>query len=306
MKGVMNDVTLRQLQVFAKIVEEGSFNQCAKALEISGVAITNHINKLERRLGHKLFHRSPGGIAVLTQEGESDYKTIAGILADLGTLLNHPDHSASLRKLRITADPFIVHCMQKEFSAFAASNPAIAIQYEMEDIACAAIERQLREGTTDIGYFYASDDYFSHDSEFICSMPLALYVGFNHPLADQKKVTMADVLAYSAIETSKNNYLNKLFNRAMEKIGLSGFEVTLQTDNIALFARRLSSDPVFTCMFQQVEVASGGLELEFKAKRLALDFPMPGLQLRQIIRSPLHHEPLIKLAAKQFTASVRV
>ena len=59
---------IRQIAIFAKAVEHGSFRRAARALDISPSVVSHHIAKLEERLGTALLYRSTRSIS-LTEDG---------------------------------------------------------------------------------------------------------------------------------------------------------------------------------------------------------------------------------------------
>lgn len=60
---------LRQMAIFAKTVEHGSFRGAARALDISPSGVSHHIAQLEERLGTALLYRSTRKLS-LTEDGE--------------------------------------------------------------------------------------------------------------------------------------------------------------------------------------------------------------------------------------------
>lgn len=61
---------LRQIAVFSKTVEHGSFRKAAKALHLSPSVVSHHISKLEEELGVALLYRSTRKLS-LTSDGET-------------------------------------------------------------------------------------------------------------------------------------------------------------------------------------------------------------------------------------------
>jgi len=60
---------LRQIAIFAKTVDHGSFRAAAKALRISPSVVSHHVGQLEERLGTALLYRSTRKLS-LTPDGE--------------------------------------------------------------------------------------------------------------------------------------------------------------------------------------------------------------------------------------------
>src|ERR1039458_7747173 len=59
---------LTQLRYVLAVAEKGNFTRASERLNISQPSLSQQIIKLERELGHKLFHRL-GRKAVLTEAG---------------------------------------------------------------------------------------------------------------------------------------------------------------------------------------------------------------------------------------------
>lgn len=60
---------LRQIAIFAKAVDHGSFRAAARALDISPSVVSHHISQLEDRLGAALLYRSTRKLTV-TEDGK--------------------------------------------------------------------------------------------------------------------------------------------------------------------------------------------------------------------------------------------
>ena len=60
---------LRQVAIFAKTIDHGSFRGAARELKLSPSVVSHHISQLEEHLGVALLYRSTRKLA-LTREGE--------------------------------------------------------------------------------------------------------------------------------------------------------------------------------------------------------------------------------------------
>ncbi len=70
------------LQVFARVVEAGSFTKAAQTLHMSKTTVTQLVQQLEARLRVKLLNRTTRQVKV-TADGAAYYKRVAQLLADL-------------------------------------------------------------------------------------------------------------------------------------------------------------------------------------------------------------------------------
>ncbi|OEO31986.1 LysR family transcriptional regulator [Devosia insulae DS-56] len=74
--------TLRQLQYFISVAEEGTVSGAAQSLSISQSAVTDAIKELESDLGVTLFERHRRGLSI-THKGHQFYRHAARILASV-------------------------------------------------------------------------------------------------------------------------------------------------------------------------------------------------------------------------------
>lgn len=70
------------MQIFARVVELGSFSQAARAVGLSRARASEAVQALERALGARLLHRSTRRLA-LTDDGRAYYDATRRILADV-------------------------------------------------------------------------------------------------------------------------------------------------------------------------------------------------------------------------------
>src|SRR5260370_19004401 len=106
----MSGITLRQLEIFAQVVEHGSFRRCADHIGVSQVSISEHVRELESRLGASLFDRHSGGPSTLTPEGARAHRRVVAILADLNDLMWDVSggRAGVSRRMGVAMHPFLM------------------------------------------------------------------------------------------------------------------------------------------------------------------------------------------------------
>jgi LysR family nitrogen assimilation transcriptional regulator len=129
-------VDLRQLQLFRRIVAEGSFSRAAAALGIAQPALSRQVRALEEELGIRLLHRNGRGVSP-TEEGRRFAEAVSPVLDDLDRVREEAMAAQGVArgKLRVAMPP----------SVAAALGPALMrhLRAEMPEV-----ELNLRDGFT--------------------------------------------------------------------------------------------------------------------------------------------------------------
>jgi len=124
----------RALELFAAVVEGGSFSEAGRALGLSPSAVSRAIDRIEARLGVRLLLRSTRALS-LTAEGQAYLQTARRILADLDDAEQQiADQGAPRGRLRVSAA--LSHgrlCVVPLLGAFAALYPHILVDIALTD-----------------------------------------------------------------------------------------------------------------------------------------------------------------------------
>ena len=126
---------LTSIEVFARVVETGSFAAAAERLGIGRAAASKHVLRLEERLGARLLNRTTRRVG-LTEEGAAFYERCSRILAELEEAEH--DLGAARREprgtLRINAPvSFGVLHLGAAIGAFAIRYPQVRIALALND-----------------------------------------------------------------------------------------------------------------------------------------------------------------------------
>jgi len=288
----MSGLTLRQLEIFAQVVERGSFRRCAESIGVSQVSISEHIRELEARLGVKLFQRNAGGPATLTPEGERAYRRVTSILADLNDLSWDVSggRKGTRTRLLLSMHPYVMRQLGSSLAEFKTNHADVDVTVEFELANADQLYQRVQNREIDLAYFMSFDGHEAPYSELVSLEPLSIFVGAHHPLAHKQNVTPAEVRATPAVHLGPRNPLRLAVDRALEQADCHGSEVVMQADEYGLILHSTQKGDGFSCMFQAVteEVAAAGIV------PVALERPIPALQLRQIVRHSARHDPLVK------------
>ena len=127
---------LRQLAIFAKTVETGSFRGAAKAFNLSPSVVSHHISRLEDNLGIALLYRSTRQLS-LTEDGEklltSAQQMVAAAESGLDGISAGSLHPAG--RLKLTAPAVLAHSgLIDGIAAFAVAHPKVDLDISFTDV----------------------------------------------------------------------------------------------------------------------------------------------------------------------------
>ena len=160
----MNDISLKQLEIFVAVVEYGGFTRAAEELFFNQSTVSAHISLLEQALGKKLFVRSNRRHVRLTKEGEQVYPIARRILNDcaaLRTLFSDAD-SAPVVALGASTVPG-QYLVPGYLAAFLKCEPEF--RYSLRRGDSEQVHRMLKSGQIAVGFVGAVSepenvDYF--------------------------------------------------------------------------------------------------------------------------------------------------
>jgi DNA-binding transcriptional LysR family regulator len=123
-----------EMEVFARVVEEGGFTAAAKALSMTPSAVSKLVARLEARLGSRLVNRSTRKLR-LTAEGLTFHERALRVLADLDEAERSVAACAVPRgRLRINSNvPFGLHHLLPLIPRFTALHPQVQVDVTLTD-----------------------------------------------------------------------------------------------------------------------------------------------------------------------------
>ncbi|MEY8096929.1 LysR family transcriptional regulator [Falsihalocynthiibacter sp. S25ZX9] len=133
---------LRQMAIFAKTIDHGSFRGAARELHLSPSVVSHHISQLEEHLGVALIYRSTRKLT-LTNEGQrllaatrNMLDAVEGELLDLSATAGEPSG-----ELRITLPSVLsLSHITDQIAAFSLEYPRITLTVDFSDTRRALID----------------------------------------------------------------------------------------------------------------------------------------------------------------------
>jgi DNA-binding transcriptional LysR family regulator len=302
--GAMTGFTLRQLEIFALVVEHGSFRRCADHLGVNQVSVSEHVRELENRLGARLFDRTAGGAPTLTRAGEQAYRRIAAILADLDDLTREIGGGPprGRRRLVVSMYPYVMRYVRDALAAFKGRHPELDVAVDFEPALPHRVHQRLQARELDVAYFISLERDEVPPSEIARIEPLAIFVARDHPLAQAATATAAEIRRTPAIHLGPRNPQRIAVDRALERAGMAGSPVAIEADQFDLLLTSVARGDGFACMFASLaaEVAeSPGLVA------LRLEQPLASLEIRQMTRQPARHDDAMRELIAAFGAALK-
>ncbi|EJC64781.1 transcriptional regulator [Rhizobium leguminosarum bv. viciae WSM1455] len=122
-----------EMEVFARVVQDGGFSAAARNLDITPSAVSKLIARLETRLGTRLLVRTTRAVT-LTQEGEAYHHAALRILQELDEADQEAAGGAVRGRLRInTTIPFGTMFVAPAIPEFIARNPDLIVDLSFTD-----------------------------------------------------------------------------------------------------------------------------------------------------------------------------
>ena len=224
---------VRRMRVLREVAVRGSFSAAADALSFTQSAVSQQIAALEREAGTTLVQRSARGVR-LTQAGEAVVRHAEAIMARLAEAEAELEAIAGLRGGRLRMASFEsagATLMPLAIARFRAQHPAVELSMSLsEPEDCIP---QLRSGELDLAIVFESavhkvDDGI--DRMHLIEDPMYLVLPRDHPLANKRRVRLADLAGEAWIGGQADCECNRLMARAC---AMAGYEprIAFETDD---------------------------------------------------------------------------
>ena len=224
---------VRRMRVLREVAVKGSFSAAAESLSFTQSAISQQIAALEREAGTTLVQRSARGVR-LTEAGEAVVRHTDAIMARLAEAEAELEAIAGLRggRLRMAAfESAGATLMPLAIAAFSKQHPAVELSMSMsEPEDCVPL---LRSGDLDLAIVFESAVKHADDGihrVHLIEDPMYLVLPRDHPLANRRRVRLADLAGEAWIGGQPDCECNRLISRAC---AVAGYEprIAFETDD---------------------------------------------------------------------------
>ncbi len=189
--------TLRQLQYFVAVAEQGSVSRAAQNLSISQSSVTEAVKELEGDLGVELFERHPRGLTV-THKGHKFLRHATKILADVSDARRtfSGDHERATGSLNLGVTSLVAGYVLSDLLArYRRAFPGVEIGATEDN--GDYLEHLLIGGELDVAVMVISNlrDRMALQAEILEVSPYRLWLPIGHPLSGADIIGINDIVA---------------------------------------------------------------------------------------------------------------
>ena len=213
-------MTLQQLRYVITVAETGNITQAAGKLFIAQPSLTNAIHELEKEMGISIFIRGSKGVT-LTNEGDEFLSYARQILEQTALLEERYLQKKEMRPR------FAVSCQHysfavKAFSEFIRKFDADSYDFTLRETQTHDIIEDVARMRSELGIIYMSSVnekvitkiLGARDLEFeeIFTAKPHVFIGYEHPLAKKKRISMKDLEDYPYLSFEQGEYNSFYFS----------------------------------------------------------------------------------------------
>jgi len=188
------DFDLRQLEIFCKVVELGSFSKAADAVYLAQASVSERIANLERMVGVKLLDRL-GRQVVPSKAGELLYKHAVLLLDMKRTARLEMEDFLGLKQGEIHMGGSTIpgeYILPEIIGSFNEKYPSISVVMTIADTS--EIETRVFEGTLELGVVGSRGSRKSLRYQKLWKDELVLAIPAKHPWARKKVISLGELL----------------------------------------------------------------------------------------------------------------
>jgi DNA-binding transcriptional LysR family regulator len=235
-------LNLYKLEIFAIVVQTGSFSAAADRLLMSQPAVSQHIQDLEASLSARLFQRGRRGVT-LTEAGDTLYRYTQDILrlvAEAEDAVTDVQHLAE-GQVSIAATPGVgVYRLPDWAQTFRQHYPNLTVAVETS--ITPRIMAGLRSGQMDIGFI--EGELEGADQEGIGVQELEVneqfvIVGPNHPWWERESVPIAELAGQGMVMRQRNSQTRIWLDGELQRAGIQ-VNIAAEFDNVESIKRTVA------------------------------------------------------------------
>jgi LysR family carnitine catabolism transcriptional activator len=216
------NVSTRDLRAFVALAEQKNFTRAAEQCFLSQSAFSALIQGLETELGARLFARSTRRVE-LTPEGRVFADSAKRLLAEFTLVQGELKDHVEKRKGRVSVaalPSLAAGWLPVVLKEFRATYPGVTT--ELTDTLSDECLDLLRSGRADFALCAAGVEMAGLEAEPLCTDEFYVVMHCDHPLAQKKTLTAADLLNQPFIHLSHNSSVRQILDAGLHPARISG------------------------------------------------------------------------------------
>ncbi|RMH14718.1 MAG: LysR family transcriptional regulator [Gammaproteobacteria bacterium] len=227
------NITFRQLRVFLKVCESGSYTRAAEKLFMTQPAVSMQIKKLEEQVEIALFEKRDGKM-ILTEAGRTIRQHAQAILhyLDEGVAAVNALKGLERGSLAISVASTVNYFAPKLIAAFNRQFQGISMTLDV--VNREHLLQQLDANEQDIYLMGKPPEGKPYLSEAFMLNPLVVIAAPDHPLLDQKKVSLERLTRETFVVREEGSGTRIAMERHFQSLGAELREGMVMNTNEAI------------------------------------------------------------------------
>lgn len=208
------------LRYFLEVARTGSISLASERLHVAPSAISRQIKGLEDSLNVKVFERRPNGM-VLSAAGELLVVHARNVSLDADRVMADIVALEGLQRGHVKiacTEGFALDLVPELLAAFHQVHPRI--HFDLAVTSPAKVVEMVRNGDVDMGLTFSRLAQEDVKVELRRSAPVGMIARLDHPLAERKHVTLAELASYPLALPASETSLRQMFDLACSLQGL--------------------------------------------------------------------------------------
>jgi DNA-binding transcriptional LysR family regulator len=246
---------------FLEILSAKGVRKAAERLDVSSSILSRRLSALERSLGVRLFERKAQGMT-LTAAGEIYAAYVRDALLEESRLRSDLSELQGLKKgvVRIySPEGYAVELVSRTVVRFRDEHPGIS--FEVFTGSSERILVAVQEGVADIGLAFTPGQVAGVESAMSIGAPLLAVMAPGHPLAREKRLTLAQVVSCPLALPEERFGIRRLVDTmcTLERVAVSPAVTTNSVAAMKTFARQNGGLTLLPEMAVEQDILAGTL-----------------------------------------------
>lgn len=211
-------VTIQQCRYVLEIVKQGSFNEAAKAMFVAQTSISGAVKSLEDELGIKIFERSNKGVFI-TDDGAELVHYAKQLVSNADYISERYSEPSKIEKLSISSQHY--DFVAEVFGQFLSENIKSDFDFSIREVETVNVIDDVEKSFSDVGIIAIKDTDMAVMErlldgkrilfEALFKTPFHVYIGKNHPLAENSTITFSQLSEYPYITYEQAGHNSSMF-----------------------------------------------------------------------------------------------